>query len=154
MTPLEPIFKDFLRLLNEKQVEYLVIGGYALSVYGYVRATGDIDIWIHATPQNAQKMLGAMNAFGFSSDDVSEQDFLPDDNGKAGFLSFGDAPFKIEILGEAQGVSFAEAYPKRKTVVLDDTPIQFIGLSELIANKKAVGRPTDLLDIENLPKED
>jgi hypothetical protein len=154
MIPLEAIFKDFLRLLNEKQVEYLVIGGYALSVHGYVRATGDIDIWIHATPQNAEKMMDVMLAFGFSPYDFSEQDFLPDENGKAGFLSFGDAPFKIEILGEAQGVSFTEAYPKRKTVVLDDTTIHFIGLHELIANKKAVGRPKDLLDIENLPQEE
>jgi predicted nucleotidyltransferase len=144
---LEPRFKTFLALLNQHQVEYLVIGGYAVSVHGYVRATGDIDIWLNATVENADKMLTVMLAFGFDVYDFRLEDFLPE---QGGFVSIGDAPFKIELLTNAAGVTFSEAYPNRKTIEIDGVPIHFIGLQELIQNKKAVGRPKDLEDIANL----
>jgi hypothetical protein len=148
---LEPIFRDFITLLNKFEVEYLVIGGYAVAVHGYVRATGDIDIWINPTQINADKMLAVMLAFGFNAYDFQMEDFLVDEEGRTGFVSFGDIPFKIEILTTTLGVTFTEAYQNRKVISIEDTAINFIGLAELIKNKKAVGRPKDLLDIENLP---
>jgi len=87
MKHLEPIFESFLKLLNEEQTEYLVIGGYALSVHGYVRATGDINIWINPTKDNAEKMLVVMFRFGFNVYDFDLEDFMIDENGKAGFVS-------------------------------------------------------------------
>lgn len=148
---LEPIFKDFLQLLNKYQVEYLVIGGYAVAVHGYVRATGDIDIWVNPTEENAEKMLSVMVAFGFGVYDFQPEDFLIDEDNKGGFVSFGEVPFKIEILSDTLGVSFEEAYQNKIIVEMDNIPVNFIGVVELIKNKKAVGRPKDLLDVENLP---
>jgi hypothetical protein len=148
---LEPFFKNFLSLLNKYEVEYLVIGGYAVALHGYVRATGDIDIWVNPTPKNADKMLSVMLEFGFDVYDFQLTDFLIDENNKGGFVSFGDVPFKIEILTTTLGVTFEEAYRNRKTIFIENLPIHFIGLTELIKNKKAVGRPKDIEDIENLP---
>lgn len=148
---LESIFKNFISLLNKYEVEYLVIGGYAVAVHGYVRATGDIDIWINPTAINADKMLSVMLDFGFDAYDFQIIDFLIDENNKGGFVSFGDVPFKIKILTTTLGVTFGEAYQNKKTIFIENLPIHFIGLAELIKNKKAVGRPKDILYIENLP---
>jgi hypothetical protein len=148
---LEPIFKDFISLLNKYEVEYLVIGGYAVAVHGYVRTTGDIDIWINPTITNADKMLSVMLEFGFDAYDFQITDFLIDEKNKGGFISFGNPPFKIEILTTTLGVTFDEAYQNKKIVLIENMPIYFIGLAELIKNKRAVGRSKDILDIENLP---
>ncbi len=148
---LEPVFKKFLELLNKHKIKYLVIGGYAVAVHGYVRATGDIDIWINPSKENAENMLLVMIEFGFDVYDFRVEDFLIDENDKGGFISFGEVPFKIEILSDALGVSFEEAYQNRWEVQMDNISVNFIGIKDLIKNKKAVGRPKDLLDIENLP---
>lgn len=148
---LEPSFKKFLSLLNDSQVEYLVIGGYAVAVHGYIRATGDIDIWINQNAENADKMLTVMLQFGFEAYDFQLEDFMVVD-GKAGFVSIGQEPFKIEILGEVSGVQFSECFTNKIIVEIEQVPIPFINLSDLIKNKRASGRPKDLLDIDNLPE--
>ena len=145
---LEPSFKDFLSLLNKHKVEYLVIGGYAVAIHGYVRGTSDIDIWVNPTSENADKMLTVMLDFGFGEYDFDIKDFLI--TSKSGFVSIGEIPFKIEILTKTLGVTFEEAYPHRKTASIDDIMVNFIGLDDLIANKKAVAREKDLNDIANL----
>jgi predicted nucleotidyltransferase len=115
---LEPSFKKFLKLLNDNQVEYIVIGGYAVAIHGYIRATGDIDIWINQNAENADKMLTVMLQFGFDAYDFRLEDFMLVD-GKAGFVSIGQEPFKIEILGEISGVNFFDCFVNKIVVEIE-----------------------------------
>ena len=140
--------KDFLILLNEYEVEYLVIGGYAVAIHGYVRATGDADIWINPTLENADKMLTVMLHFGFGEYDFKLEDFLA--TTETGFISFGDEPFKIELLTKTFGVTFPEAYLHRKIAEIDAINVNFMGFDALIANKKALSREKDLNDLAHL----
>ena len=143
-----PAFKEFLILLNKYEVEYIVIGGYAVAIHGYVRATGDADIWVNPTLENADKMLTVMLHFGFGEYDFKLEDFLV--TNETGFVSFGDEPFKIEILTKTFGVTFLEAYQHRKTVEIDGINVNFMGFDDLITNKKALSREKDLNDLANL----
>lgn len=140
-------FKDFLRLLNSKQVEYLLIGGYAVGYYGYPRATADIDIWIAVHRRNAEKLVEVMREFGFAVKELSEELFLQANN----VVRLGMPPLRIEVLTTISGVDFEECYRERKTDVLDDVEVNLISLKHLKANKKATGRLKDLSDLENLP---
>lgn len=140
-------FKDFLRLLNSRQVEYLLIGGYAVGYYGFPRATADMDIWIAVHPRNAQKMVEVMREFGFAVKELSEELFLQANN----VVRLGMPPLRIEVLTTISGVDFEECYRDRKTDILDDIEVHLISLKHLKANKKATGRLKDLSDLENLP---
>ncbi len=143
-----PSFREFLILLNKYEVEYIVIGGYAVAIHGYVRATGDADIWVNPTLENADKMLTVMLHFGFGEYDFKLEDFLV--TNETGFVSFGDEPFKIEILTKTFGVTFTEAYKHRKTVEIEGINVNFMGFDDLITNKKALAREKDLNDLANL----
>lgn len=140
-------FKDFLRLLNSKHVEYLLIGGYAVGYYGYPRATADIDIWIAVHSRNAAKMVHVMREFGFDVKGLSEELFLQENN----VIRLGVPPLRIEVLTTISGVDFEECYRDRKTDVLDDVEVHLISLKHLKANKKATARLKDLSDLEHLP---
>ncbi len=110
-----PDFKEFVELLNENDVSYLITGGYAVSLYGHPRNTGDIDFWIKPTKENASKLVKAFDAFGFSSFGVSEEDFLKKDN----VIQIGYPPYGIDIVTGIDGVSFDEAYPNKNVISLD-----------------------------------
>jgi hypothetical protein len=139
-------FKDFLKLLNSKQVEYLLIGGYAVGYYGYARATADIDIWIAIHPNNAQKIVEVIREFGFSSEEVSEKLFLE----KNKVIRMGMPPLRIEVLTTISGVDFEECYLERNVDLLDEIEVNIISLKHLKVNKKASGRLKDLADLEYL----
>jgi hypothetical protein len=139
-------FKDFLKLLNSKQVEYLLIGGYAVGYYGYARATADIDIWIAIHPNNAQKIVEVIREFGFGSEEVSEKLFLEDNK----VIRMGMPPLRIEILTTISGVDFEECYLERNIDLLDEIEVNIISLKHLKVNKKASGRLKDLADLEYL----
>lgn len=141
-------YKEFLQLLNSKKIEYLVVGGYAVAFYGYPRATGDIDIWISISRDNARKVVEVLKEFGFDVPELKEELFL--EKGKN--IRMGNPPLRIEILTSIDAVDFTECYKNRQTVVIDDTEINFISLPDLKKNKKATGRYQDLADIENLGK--
>lgn len=143
-------FLTFIRLLNEEGAEYVVIGGYAVAKHGYPRYTGDLDIFISGTPENAEKLVSVMFKFGFGPYDFEVSDFT----GSERFVSIGDEPYKIELLTSTLGVSFEEVYQNKVVVDTEAVRINFISYQELILNKKAVGRPKDLLDLENLPPPD
>lgn len=147
---MDDLFLTFIRLLNEEGVEYVVIGGYAVAKHGYPRYTGDLDIFVGGTPENAEKVVSVMFKFGFGPYDFEARDFIGDEQ----FISFGDEPFKIELLTSTLGVSFNEVYQNRVTIESEGVDINFISYRELILNKRAVGRPKDLLDLENLPTPD
>ncbi len=147
-TPLlPPDFKEFLRLLNENEVEYLLIGGYAVGYYGYVRATADMDVWIASNAENASRAVAALKEFGFSVPELSEELFLKDDT----IARMGVPPFRIEVLTSISGVGFEECYTERVVDVIDGIELPIIGLRHLRMNKKASGRLKDLTDLEHLP---
>ena len=140
-------FKDFLRLLNLNKVEYLVIGGYAVSYYGYPRATGDIDIWIAMDPQNAQRIVTVLSEFGFSKEHLSSELFLKENQ----IIRMGMPPIRIELMTTISGVAFKECYQSRVVDTIDGVEVSFINLADLKKNKKSAGRHKDLGDLESLP---
>lgn len=143
---LPPDFKEFLQLLNDYKVEYLIIGGYAVGYYGYPRATGDMDIWIAFDPINLRAVAESLRQFGFAIPEPADS-FL-----SAGqFIGLGNAPLCIEILTAISGVVFAECYEGRTKDVLEGIEVNFIGLQQLKTNKQASGRLKDLNDLQNLP---
>ena len=142
---LPPDFKEFLRLLNLENAEYLLIGGYAVIYHGYPRTTGDIDIWIALNRENAEKVATVLRDFGF---DVPDADiFLEEDR----IIRLGMPPFRIEVLTTISGVSFESCYEQRVLDVIDDVEVNIIDLEHLKENKKASGRAKDMNDLENLP---
>ncbi|NJO02172.1 MAG: hypothetical protein HC880_11220 [Bacteroidia bacterium] len=147
---LTPQFKNFLVLLEKYDVEYLIVGGFAVAVHGYVRATGDLDVWINQSLENADKMLTVMLEFGFSPYDFQLEDFLPDQEGKPGFVFIGEEPIKIDIIGDVGGLKFENSYANRKVIEIEGLEINFINFEDLIQSKKTANRPKDLLDIQNL----
>jgi hypothetical protein len=134
--------------LNEKQVEYLVVGGYAVAFHGYPRYTGDIDIWIAISKENAEKVMQVLKDFGFGSLAISEEDFLKQDL----VIQLGYEPIRIDILTSLTALSFAECYDCAVLANLDDLLVKFINLENLKKNKLATGRQKDLGDVENLPE--
>jgi predicted nucleotidyltransferase len=147
-TTLPSDFKEFLRLLSEKNVKYLIVGGYAVGYHGYPRSTGDMDVWVDSTEENADRLVQALKAFGFDVPKLEPGLFLDPDR----VIRMGHPPLRIEILTSVTGVSFGECYSTRATEEMKDgTPIHFIGLEKLKENKRASGRHKDLDDLENLP---
>ncbi len=144
---LPPDFKDFLKLLNSKQVEYLLIGGYAVSYYGYSRATADMNIWIAINPLNAERVTQAIREFlGSTIEGATPELFLKENK----IARMGVPPFRIEVLTTISGVDFAECYAQRTVEVFDDVPVNLISLKHLKINKKASGRLKDRNDLEHL----
>jgi predicted nucleotidyltransferase len=135
-----------LKLLNSKQIEYLIIGGYAVGYYGYPHATGDMDIWVSRAEGNAIKIVEVFKEFGFDVPNLSTELFTKENQ----VTRIGVPPMRIEVLTTISGVSFEECYSNRKTTAVDDVEINFIGLEDLKKNKAASKRYKDLDDLENL----
>ncbi len=144
---LPPDFKEFLRSLSSHGVEYLVVGGYAVVYHGFTRATGDLDVWVCTDPPNAERLVAALQEFGFGVADLSADLFV-----KPGtVVRMGVPPLRIEILTTLTALDFRDCYAERAREVLDDVEVDVISLAHLKANKRAVGRLKDLNDLENLP---
>jgi hypothetical protein len=140
-------FKEFLKLLSSYEVEYLLVGGYAVGYYGYPRATGDMDIWIAVHPDNANKLMRVLSDFGFGTVGLSEALFLQENK----IIRMGNPPIRIEILTSISGVEFSDCYAQRVSDVIDNVQVNLIDLLHLKQNKKAAGRYKDLDDLDNLP---
>lgn len=140
-------FKEFLRLLNSNQVEYLLIGGYAVSYHGYPRATNDMDVWVAVHPDNAERLVNVMQAFGFSVEGLPSDLFLKENK----IVRMGVPPTRIEVLTGISGVTFDECYADRIVGEIDGVVVSLIDLEHLKQNKKASGRYKDLSDLEHLP---
>ena len=139
-------FSDLLRLFNANQVKYLVIGGYALIQYAEPRYTQDLDLWINADASNAQAVYRALREFGAPLADLTAADFAQEGY----FYQMGVPPVRVDILMGIPGAVFAEAWPRRMEVDFDGLLVPFIARQDLIAAKRAAGRPQDLLDVELL----
>jgi predicted nucleotidyltransferase len=143
---LPPDFKEFLKLLNDKGVQYLLIGGYAVAYYGYPRATNDIDVWIAIEPENAKQMVAALREFGFDLAELSPNLFMQENK----IIRMGNPPMRIEVSTGISGVEFQKCYSERVMDTIDGVEIPIISLENLKINKKAAGRLKDLNDLENL----
>ena len=139
-------FKEFVELLIKNKAEYLIVGGYAVAIHGYPRYTGDLDIWLNPTPENAKSIVKTVNEFGFSSFDLTESDFTKPGN----VIQLGYPPLRIDLLTELDGVSFNECFINRKEVEMENLIVNFIGYEDLLKNKRESGRLRDMDDIENL----
>lgn len=140
-------FKEFLKLLNENDAEYLLIGGYAVGYYGYPRPTGDMDVWIKISADNAEKVLKSLEQFGFTSPELTKDLFLQDKR----IVRMGVPPFRLEVSTYIDGVEFDECFAEKEIVEFDEVSVNLISLRQLKINKRASGRYKDLNDLENLP---
>ena len=144
---LEQDFEDFVILLNQYSVEYMIVGGYALAFHGKPRHTGDLDIWIKISEDNALKILMVLEEFGLRSMGFEKQDFL-----SAGYVSqIGYPPLRIDILNSIDGVEFDDASANMQRIQIEENlMINYIGLDDFIKNKTASGRKRDLADIKEI----
>ena len=143
---MNPDFVDLLRALSGAEVRFLIVGAYALALYSKPRATGDLDVWVEPTPENAARVIKALKAFGAPLDNVDPSDFS-----RAGIVfQIGVAPRRIDILTELTGITFQEAWSERVRHSMGPCEAEFIGRRALIQNKRALGRPKDLADLEAL----
>ena len=139
-------FKEFIQFLNDNQVRYLIVGGYAVALHGHPRYTKDIDIWIEMSPENADNLLKALEQFGFGSLGLKPEDFLEPNQ----IIQLGYPPNRIDLLTTIDGVNFENCYPLKLEIVIDNIVANFIDLDNLKKNKTASGRLQDLADLENL----
>jgi len=139
-------FSDLLRLFNANNVEYLVIGGYALIQYAEPRYTKDLDLWISTDPENASAVFRSLQSFGAPLEGLTQKDFAED----GFFYQMGVPPVRVDILMGIPGLKFQEAWNRRETVWFDDLPVIFISRNDLIKAKRASGRPQDLIDADLL----
>ena len=140
-------FKEFLKLLKDKEVKYLLIGGYAVGYHGYPRATGDLGVWVAIQPDNAARLVAVLREFGFDYPELSVELFLQEKS----IVQMGVAPISIEVLTSISGVNFDECYAARVIDEVAGVEVSIISLQDLRANKKASGRHKDLNDLEHLP---
>jgi hypothetical protein len=141
-------FRDFLIALNNNYVEYLLVGGYAVVVYGYPRATGDMDIWVNRTKENYQKLKKAFFEFKMPMFDMTEERFL--NHKKIDVFRFGRKPMAIDIMTKMNNFNFDECFLLATEYTDEDLTIKVVHYNHLIEAKKAAGRYKDLNDIENL----
>ncbi|CAN5773183.1 nucleotidyl transferase AbiEii/AbiGii toxin family protein [soil metagenome] len=142
-------FVEMLSALSAAGVKFLIVGAHALAAHGAPRATGDLDIWVQATTENAARVLTALRQFGAPLLDLSEADLCAEDT----VFQIGVPPSRIDILTGISGVGFDDAWERRMDIAIGTLTVATIGRLDFIKNKRASGRPKDLLDLELLPPE-
>lgn len=139
-------FSEFVALLARHDVRYMIVGGYALAAHGLPRATGDLDAWIWTDSANADRLLAALDEFGFGGIGIGHDDLTSDDC----VVQLGYPPYRIDLLTSISGVDFDVAWRRHVEVVLDGVVVPFIGREDFIANKRSTGRPQDVADVLRL----
>jgi hypothetical protein len=134
--------RDFADMLSAADAEFLVVGAYATAAHGLPRATGDIDIWVRPTPENAQRTMAALRAFGAPLLDLGIDDLVRPDT----VFQIGGSPARIDIMTGITGVIFEDAWSRRVSLSIDGQPVPVLGVEDLLRNKEATGRPKDLAD--------
>jgi hypothetical protein len=150
---LNPDFRDMLSCLKNAGVEFIIVGAYALAAHGRPRATGDIDIWVRNSPENARKVMSALEEFGAPLSDLSAEDFTAPDL----IVQLGLEPCRIDLLTGVDGLDFDEAWRHKLVVALDELEIYVLSRGDLLKNKRAAGRVKDQGDIawlEGAPGDD
>lgn len=131
-------FREFVEALNRNSVKYLLIGGYAVGAYGRIRSTGDLDIYIDTTEENADRMIVACVDFGIAKEDLKKDMFLA-----TKMIGIGEIPLRIEVLKKLDAVDFAYAYQRAEEVTIDGLTVNVVSLSDLILLKKAAVKDRD-----------
>jgi hypothetical protein len=139
-------FEEFLKLLGDLRVEYVLVGGYAVAFYGYVRATYDMDVLFRNIPENVKRVCQALEAFGIPQRSLDPTSFAE----PGSILRLGVPPTRIELLNRISGVAFDAVWRRRVPGHYGKVPVQFISRRDLVTNKKAAGRPKDLADVDEL----
>ncbi|WP_412068371.1 hypothetical protein [Rubrivirga sp. IMCC43871] len=147
-TRLPPDFTEFLSSLNAANVDYLLVGGSAVGLHGYARVTGDIDLWIRQTPQNADRVVAAIRLVGFEAAGLDPSRFLGD--GK--ITRMGLPPHRTKVMTSIDGVTFEERWAGRIVSEWDGVPVPVIDPAHLRQNKRASGRAKDLADLDEFPE--
>jgi len=143
---MNPDFLDIIRALSDAEARFIIVGAYAVNIYVDPRATGDLDIWVEPSGENAKKVFRALSDFGAPLAGVTASDFaIPGIT-----LQIGIVPRRIDILTEITGVAFDEAWANREMHPFGPFTIPFLGKEALIRNKRATGRPKDLADLDFL----
>ncbi len=142
-------FSELLALFNAHHVDYLIVGAHALAYHGAPRYTGDLDILVRPDPENAGRILRALDAFGFGSLGLTAEDFTAPDN----VIQLGRAPVRIDLVTSITGVSWEQAAAGKVEARYGDLTVHYLGKKELIQNKRALGRKKDLADLEALGEE-
>ena len=139
-------FEELLKLLEENQVEYVVVGGYAVAFYGYPRFTKDIDIFFKNSELNVKRIKKALISFGFTDKDLPDDLFYE----KGNIIQFGIEPLRVDIINEIDGVNIEDALKNSTRGKYGKVEINFIGINELIKNKESTGREQDIIDAKKL----
>jgi hypothetical protein len=147
-TPFADDLREFLRSLGRHEVEYLLVGGYAVSLHGFPRNTADLDVWIRPVPANADRVMAALRGFGFAPGPAEREALLTPGR----ILRLGYPPVRIELLTAPSGVEFVSCRSRAVILPIDGTEIPVLSLDDLIANKRAAGRPKDLIDALELER--
>ncbi|MBC8329159.1 MAG: hypothetical protein H8E31_10485 [Planctomycetes bacterium] len=147
---LNPDYSDMLSALSGAAVEYLLVGAYAMACHGLPRATGDIDLWVKPSRENALRVFRALDAFGAPRQDLTQSDL----ERPGTVFQIGVAPRRIDLLTAIAGVAFEEAWSGRMTVEIAGLVVPVLGRDQLLKNKEAAGRPKDLADLEELRRLD
>ncbi len=149
MEILDKDFVEFIECCVNREVKFLVVGGYALAAHGHPRATKDLDLWVLIEPTNADRLVAALGDFGMDSVGLSQSDFLE----PGMIVQLGYPPVRIDLLTSATGVIFEDCRERRVGIGVGSVEAGFISYVDLIANKRASGRPQDLVDVEVLERE-
>ena len=141
-------YKEILQILLNNKAKFLIVGAYAMGAYGYPRATGDLDIWIEASPENSKKLCKSLSEFGSPMNNITENTFTE----KGIIFQIGVAPRRIDIITHIDGVSFEEAYKTKESIEIEDIQVPFLSKENLIKNKESTDREKDRLDADYLKK--
>jgi len=139
-------WREFLELLNSRGVDYVIVGAQSLAFHGRPRYTGDLDLLVRPTPENARLLVDLLKQFGFAHSGFKESDFIEPEQ----MIQLGRVPNRIDLLSSISGVSTDEAFASKVSAELDSIPVYIISKDALIRNKRAVGRKQDLADLEAL----
>lgn len=145
---LQSDLREFVELLNSKNVEYVIVGGHAVALHGFVRFTGDIDFFVRRTVENAARILDALAEFGFGDVGLDEEALVGEDS----VIQLGHPPNRIDLLTSISAVSFDEAWESRISGELDGLAVSYLARDLLLRNKRASGRAKDMADVEELEK--
>ena len=139
-------WREFLELLNSRGVDYVIIGAQSLAFHGRPRHTGDLDILVRPTPDNARLLLALLNELGFEQSSFKETDFLEPEQ----IIQLGRVPSRIDLLTSLTSVTTDQAVDAKVSAIIDGIPVFVLGRDALIRNKRAVGQPQDLADFSVL----
>ena len=140
--------KEFVGLLNAHGVEFLVVGGHAVGFHGWPRFTEDLDLLVRPSVTNGQRLMDVLDAFGFGDIGLNASSFSK----QGQVIQLGRAPNRVDLMTGIDGVDFEDAWAHRLAGRLEEIPVAVLGLQQLLANKRATGRPQDLADIDRLEK--